>query len=454
MNIRNTLILLIIFAVLAGYVYFIEVKRQSEKEKIEEQSNKLFSLVKDSISVLDFRNSNGDFVVKKINDEWKIIKPLETGADKVTINSIISILLNATKETHFKVVPAELPQYGLNDRAVIVHVEDNQGERDSLRLGDKTPVGSSVFSNKTDTLVFTVSQNVKSQFEKKLFDIRDKKLLHFKRADVRKITIHNPYGRYVIEKSGVSDWLLKKIDRPADNSKISSILSKLENNLAKAFVDEEGRNMRKYGLSRPAFRVDLQLGPDQGQKRFMISRKIDGKYYAKDDARKPIFEIDSMLVKDINKKLNDFRSKDLASFNRSEVDRITFSYGDTLFSCLKDTSDEWQLDETGGKPLEKSKIQSFFSSLDYTNVTDFVEDGKINQARYGFDHPTLKISLYQGDRLLTEVKLGKIENDKIYAMTNQYDSVYKIGKSKLKDLKLKINDIVVKENKEETQEST
>jgi hypothetical protein len=341
-----------------------------------------------------------------------------------------------------------MAQYGLTDQAVKVQVEDKLGEQDSLRLGDKTPVGANVFAAKTDTSIFTVSQSIRSQFEKKLFDIRDKKMLHFKRADVRTITIKNPHGTITIDKDGSSDWKLKNIDRAADNSKVSSLLSKLENNRVKAFVDENGRELKKYGLTRPAFQVGLDLGQDLGQRNLMISKKLNGKYYGKDEDRKPIFEIDSSLVKDVKEKVADFRSKDLASFNRSDVDRIMISYADTLFSCLKDTSDEWWLDEIGGKPLDKSKIQSFFSSLDYTNIAEFIKDGNIEPAKYGLSKPSLQISLYNGEDMIIQVKLGKIVGDNVYALTNQYDSVYLIPKSKIKDLKLKLSDIELAEKPE------
>jgi hypothetical protein len=448
MKIRNTVILLFIFVVLAGYVYIVEVKQHSKKEKAEEKAKKVFTMPKDSVNTLKIRNANGEFLLKKVDQDWEISTPLETEADGSTINSMLTSLFGATKESVFDVQPPQMAQYGLTDQAVKVQVEDKLGEQDSLRLGDKTPVGANVFAAKTDTSIFTVSQSIKSQFEKKLFDIRDKKMLHFKRADVRTITIKNPHGTITIDKDGSSDWKLKNIDRAADNSKVSSLLSKLENNRVKAFVDENGRELKKYGLTRPAFQVGLDLGQDLGQRNLMISKKLNGKYYGKDEDRKPIFEIDSSLVKDVKEKVADFRSKDLASFNRSDVDRIMISYADTLFSCLKDTSDEWWLDEIGGKPLDKSKIQSFFSSLDYTNIAEFIKDGNIEPAKYGLSKPSLQISLYNGEDMIIQVKLGKIVGDNVYALTNQYDSVYLIPKSKIKDLKLKLSDIELAEKPE------
>ena len=278
MKLRNTILLFIIFAVLAGYVYLVEFKKHEKDEEAKEEEKKVFTFEKDSINTIYFSNFNGKFTVKRIQDEWRITEPLYTGAEETTINSMLSSLTGAKKETEFLIQPEEIRQYGLGTNVMFVRTETNQGESDSIWFGQKTPVGSFVFANKTDTMVFTTNQSVKTSFEKKLFDIRDKNLLHFNQSDVRKVILKNKYGKLEFEKVGGSDWNFININRPADNGKLSSILSRLSNNKAKSFVDEEGKETRKYGISRPAIEVDLILGPAQGEKNFKISKKIKEKY--------------------------------------------------------------------------------------------------------------------------------------------------------------------------------
>jgi hypothetical protein len=444
MKLRNTIVLFILLVALGTYVYLVEFKKHEKTEAAKKESKKVFLFQQDSLQSITFRNVNGSFTVRKIQGQWKVTDPLYTEADESTINSMLASLLTAEKDNEFTIDPGRVADYGLDNRAVYVKLETNQGEQDSIRLGENTPVGSFVFSNKTDSLVFTISQSVKNNFSKKLFDIRDKKILHFKRADVQQIMVQNSFGKFDFEKTDASDWTLQNINRPADNTKISGLLSKLENNRIKEFVDEEGSQLKKYGLDKPAYQVDLLLSPEQGQKRLFISREVGKKYYARDESRRPIFEVDSFLVKDINQKINDFRTKDLASFNRSDINRITVEYADTLFTCLKDTAGKWFLQDSNGQALQQQKINSFFSNLDYTSVNEFVKDGGYNPSSYGLDRPQLKLSLFKDDDLQLEVKLGKNKDKNIYAATNQYQSVYLIAETKLKELKLKIDDIIEK----------
>ncbi len=444
MNLRNTLILLAILLGLSAYVYFVEVKQHEKKEQAAAEADKLFTISKDSVESFTFTNNNGTFRVKKIQGEWKITEPVYTDADESGINSMLTTLLDANKITEFDVTPGELKEYGLNDRALKLRVTTGQGETDSLWLGDKTPVGAYVFSAKTDSMVYTVNQTVKTNFEKKLFDIRDKKLLHFQRNDVRKITVDNRHGDLIFDKATPSEWMITNINRPADNGKVSSILSRLENNRAKSFVDEEGTQLRKYGLSDPAIQVTLLLGPEQGQKKLTISREIDGKFYAKDETRKPIFEVDSLLVKDLKHDVPYFRSTDLLQFSRSDVDSFIIRYGDTLVSCVKDTAGNWMMTEPENAAIVSNKVNTFFSKLDFTTIADFVKDGSYKESRYGLDNPVLTISLFDGGEKMREVKLGSRKDGNIYAATDQYPSVYLIPESKLKDFKLKPEEIMEK----------
>ena len=442
MKFRNTLILFILLVALGAYVYFVEIKKHQKTEESQKASKKVFTLLQDSLQSIMFRNDNGSFSLKKIQGQWKITDPLYTEADETTLNSMLSSLLNAEKDKEFSIAPEELSDYGLDNRAVLVTVETNQGEKESIRMGDNTPVGSFVFSTESDSQVFTINQSVKNNFTKKLFDIRDKKILHFKRADVQQIILHNPFGKFDFEKASATDWNLRNINRLADNTKISGLLSKLENNRIKEFVDEEGSQLKKYGLDKPEYQIDLSLGPEQGQKRLFISRAVGKKYYARDESRKPIFEVDSFLVKDINQKITDFRTKDLVSFSRSDINRISWEYPDTLFSCVKDTAGNWLVDDQARQAVQQQKISSFLSNLDLTSIVEFVKDDTYDPASYGLDRPQLKLTLYQDADLQVEVKLGKTKDKNIYTVTNQYQSVYLIAESKLKELKLKLADII------------
>jgi len=440
MKLKNTLIMFLVLVALAAYVYFGEIQKGQEKKKLKAEQEKIFHFNKDSVVTFEVENQYGKFVFRRVDNEWRVIQPLETEADEAVIRSILGNLEAAKKEQIFSISPEDKSQYGLEGNVIRVKIFTRDGKEDSLIFGDKTPVGSNVFAAKVDTLVYTTNDYVKNALDKKLFDWRDKKLLHFKREEIKKLVIYNPYGRFEFEKLSGTKWRLVNIKRPADSGKLSSIISKLEYNRAQKFVDEEGKLLRKYGLVKPPFKVELFLGQEKGRQVLNISRKIGGKYYARDESRKPIFQIDSTLIKELNRPLKEFRDKNFVHLDfdkRKLVDKIVITYGDTTLVTVKDSSDVWYLDEPGKPRIKDPRMRTFMTDLDLATARDFVADDNLNLKKYGLDKPQLNVKLYQGDKLMLEASFGKLVGDKVYAMSSEYPTVYLLHKKTLDNLKLK-----------------
>jgi hypothetical protein len=448
MSMKNTIILFFALVVLGGYVYLVEIKKHQADQEIEETSKKVFNVEKDSIDYLSIKNSNGQFVLKKSQNEWRIVEPLNTGTDESTLNSMLNNLSSTNKENEFSVDPSELSDYGLGDWAIAVHYQIKDERSDSVRFGDKTPVGAYVFATINDSTVFTTNEYIKNSYDKKLFDIRDKKLLHFNRNNVRRMIMRTSYGTYEFEKNDQSNWDISTIKRPADDTKLSSILNKLGNNNIKEFVDEEGNRLKEFSLDKPKYEIELQLTTEEGKRTLSISKKIDNKYYAKDSDRKPIFVPDSNLVNEMNKKITEFRDPDLVDFETNEINRLKIEYNDTLITANKDTAGNWSVEGYETREVKSGNINSFLSDLKYSRISEFIKDGKYEPAVYGFDQPSLKISMFKENQFYIEVTLGNKKDEKIFATTNVYDSVYLIIASKLKDLKLKLDDILEPELEE------
>lgn len=444
MSFKTTVILFIILIIVAAYFYFFEVVGHKKKEAEKEAAQQLFQFEPDSVNVLKIKNQYGEFEFQKIQGEWRITGPLYTDAEENLITSALNNLRDAKKDKEFSIKPNQKKDYGLGEKSVKVWINLKSGLVDSLDLGDNTPVGSSVFVSNLDTMVFTIPQYMKTSLDKKLFDWRNKNLLRFKSNDVQRMVIRKSGLKYEFEKTGASDWNFLTINRPANTTMMTSILSKLENNKVKEFVDEEGTSLAKFGLSNPPCQIDLFLGENQGKKSITISRKVNNKYYAKEDSRKPIFEIDSALVKDIKKPQFDFRDKKLVKIERNSIVRVVIEYNDTLLTCIKDTANEWHLNDAEKSLVKNSEITSFLSNVSNTTISEFVVDEPKSVGGYGLENPNLKIQFFNGDSKILDIKFGKTKDNNVYAMTNQYNSVYLLSKNQYNRLKLQRDKIVEK----------
>lgn len=443
MNFKTTIILIVLLLLFGGYYLVFEVWKYEKEEKKKEISQQVLHFESDSVSSIKLKNLHGEFEFEKTETGWQIRKPVSAEAEKSTITSALSSLKNAKKENEFSVAPAELKDYGLDARATTIRISLLDGSSDSLRLGDKTPVGTSVFSAKTDTMVFTVPQTVKTTLDKKLFDWRFKKMLQFAKDDVQRLVVHTPKRKIEFQKKGPKLWEIVSIKRPAQRRFIDNILNKLRNTNVKAFVDEEGKNLKKYGLTRKGYKIELFLGPQQGKKTLFISRRMKNKYYARDDSRKPVFEIDSTLIKEIDKSIQEFRSKDMAIFESNDINKFIAQFGDTTFVCVKDTSGDWYLDEPGRPKLKEYSMRSFLTNLEFSQIEKIVSDNVKNLQKYGLDRPQMKAQLFKDNKKVLEIRFGNIKDDQVYAMTDQYDSIYLITKSRLNRARLKREEMLL-----------
>ncbi|TFG96942.1 MAG: DUF4340 domain-containing protein, partial [Calditrichales bacterium] len=207
MNTLKTLLLFTILAILAAYVYFYEVEGGKERDADAALAEKIIDFEPDSVKTIEIRSLFGPYVFARTSAGWDIREPVNTGGDKTNIDGLLTTLKNLKKDREFAIKRGEEKNYGLVGRSFLVTLEFNNGQRDSVRFGDETPVGGKIFISKGDSLVYTVVASAKSSVNKQLFDWRDKSLAKLKLSDVMEFKIKNSHGLFQLQKEG-NNWEL------------------------------------------------------------------------------------------------------------------------------------------------------------------------------------------------------------------------------------------------------
>ncbi len=445
MKFKNTLVLLVLFLVLGGYVYWVEIKGAKEKAAEEEASQKLFEFVQDSLTQVTLTNQHGDFAFVRRNNIWYLEKPVSDLANEQNLTAALDNLETLKYKTRFTISPQEVEEFGLGSRALVIQLTDNAGNTDSLRIGDDTPVGSDVFAAKTDTVVYTIPRYVKIALNKKLFEWRDRHLVLFDRQDVQSLTVKNPHGSVLIENRGDDLWWLPEIDRKADERRVSKILTELKTSRIKEFIDEFN-SLKAYGLEKPRYEITLNLGPERGTRILRISRKIDDKYYGQNLERQSIFVVPASVVEAVDLTLKQWRSPDIVQFERLKVAKIVYTTPDSNVVITKDTTNGSWYWETEGRPkLRVTDMVSYLFDIDHFNADDFVVDGEFNPARYGLNNPSLHLQLYdETGQMVAEIKVGKRKGHRYYATSNQSKTVYLVTEDEVNQIRLNLNKMIEK----------
>ncbi len=448
---RNTIILLIIAAALGAYVYFYEIKGEEKRKEQEQYEKQLMHFEQDSVTAIEIKSAGGDFVMQKSRDGWRIEEPVSTGADNAPINSLLRSLSGAEKKRTFHITPEELTRYGLGMGALKVKLTMNDGSSDSLFFGAKSSVGNNIYVNKLDTLVYMTSANIKNNAEKSLFDWRDKKTVHFDKNRIRTFTLTNPQGQFTFVKED-GEWKLSQpIETNADPSKVDAVLNKLANGSIKSVESERaGNNLARFGLHRPAYRIDLYAGKEKAKSSVAFSKLSENRSYGKDAVRPHVFTVDSNYIDPLDKSLYDFRDRSIVAFDKNRADRINLLYDGMLVRLQKDTSGSWFTEDS--VKAKSWKVNSVLNTLKNLKAERFVKEDPRYLMPFGLVNPGGKIEVFASDNKLAELNIGNQEGDFVYVQNPARKPVVTIRKSKLDQLFPKEDQLL--EQPETNQEAT
>jgi len=144
---RNTALLLVIFALLAGYVYFFELKRE---EPPKFQFVQVLELEKDQIKSLEVQDNEGGKAVKVVKGEdgvWRMEKPFSAEADQNRLEGLIGRVAQLRASRMFT-EELNLADFGLAEPAYTVRIGLADGSEYVLQVGDENPQGSGYYLRK------------------------------------------------------------------------------------------------------------------------------------------------------------------------------------------------------------------------------------------------------------------------------------------------------------------
>ncbi|MFH1007367.1 MAG: DUF4340 domain-containing protein, partial [Candidatus Latescibacterota bacterium] len=423
-----------------------------EREQAQQQAKRIFVFEDNQVRGLSLTQSGEEIVLAKAADgQWTITAPIETDADKGAVDSVVRNLRDAQTDRVVADSTAELSPYGLDDPAVKVSLLLEEERTDTLFLGDESPTGSYVFAKMGRSHeVFTASSSLLAEVGKGLFDLRDKRVLGFEKNDVEKLELKQRGGPlFVLSKAG-SEWMMEQPRKLlGDQDEVNKILTKLNSGKAQTFVTEKPDHPRSYGLDGPDIEVTLWLGKDKAKKLLKIGDREDpNRYYAQDEARDPVFTVDSTLVQELRKDLFALRDKKVVRFERSRIDQIDLVYADSSIVCQKDTSDTWRVTVPVVHAAKKWKVSGMLSDVASLVAEEFVAEQAGDLSRYGLDAPKVTLRLWEGSKILTEVLLGNTKGNLVYAKVADRETVYLVKSRMLEKLSPKVADLLDEEKKE------
>ena len=375
MKIRQLLAAVIVLAALTATLYWSNRHKPIE-DAAKAAANapvKILSFQKDDISKLEIKRKNGEVLdlSRTGSQNWKITSPTSLIGDADAVSTILYALSPLETDRVIEEKASDLKTYGLAEPAVEVSATGKDGKPQKLLVGDDVPTGGSTYAMLAgDPRVFLISSSAKTNFDKGLKDLRDKRLLPVDFNNISKIEIVSSKLDLAFSSSN-GQWLLQAPKNVrGDTSKLEGVVEKLR--LATMDPSAPDTDTKKAASSFSSGKpIATVKATDASGSQELQVRKSKDDYFAKTTAMEGAFKVTKELGEAIDKNLDDFREKRLFDFAESNPEKIEMHSGTKSYFLTRSGEDWW----SDGKKMDALNIDSFIRAIRQLSATKFLSAG-------------------------------------------------------------------------------
>ncbi len=427
--IRNLLLALCAMVILAAgtalYAYYALFVGGQERVVAEEAAKQIVSLGQDEIreitivrheSALDETTT---LRAVKQEDAWRLEEPLQASGDSSAWDGIARSLAEAKHVSRFpfeELASADLGQFGLATPDLIVSVAGIGGaSAATLAIGKKNPVGggspggpggqstgsSQVYARfGRDEAVLTMAESVKNTVDKKLFDLRDKRIVTFETDDVRRVEVGDGESKYRLDRLDGDRWQISQpFEAQADGIGVRGFISKVDNARIKQFIDETPSDYGTYGLTDEATRVVFWVG-DAADTSGWVSQAVllgatsevtPSNVYTKRESQDNVFAVELSAFA-FPGDANALRLQKIVPVSTWDVNHLAISVAGEKIIEVSKSAGEWQQNHPVTGKATWSSVNDLLKDVCDLKVAEFVSEGG-DLSELGLDENDLVIEL-------------------------------------------------------------
>ena len=410
----STIVLVLVLAGLVSYIYFVDSKRDPTGSTAKEKP--FTSVQADDIEEVQIKSAEGETTrLQKADGRWEVVEPVKAAADTGEATTIASSLASLEIQRVVDENATDLKQYGLEPaRIEIAFRPKGQKDLKHLQIGEKTPTGSDLYARFPDQKrVFLVSSFLDSTFNKNTFALRDRRILVFDRNMVDGLELTSGTSKTRLVKSG-SDWrLASPISVRADFAAVEGALERLSSTQMQGIVDPEGKDLAKYGLTKPTGTIAVNTGSSSAT--LTLGSTDNALLFAKDSSRPMVFTVAPVLKDDVIRTVADFRRKDLFDGRAFTATRAELKRGTETVVLEKtkgkDGADVWK---SSGKDVDSAKADDLLTKVTGLRAASFEE-----QAHPSLKSPALVVTVSFGENKQETVTFARSGTDVVASRADE-----------------------------------
>jgi hypothetical protein len=435
-NTRTTAILAILLAILLGAYYFTEVRGV---RKDPDEAKRLFTAKPEDVEALELHAGGTDIRLQRQDGGWRVEQPIQAKGDAAAIGALAASLVGARAERTLEELPKSLADFGLDNPDLIVRFRargDSQWRR--LEFGGKNPTGAWAYVRVDEKpQVILVADTLRAELRRPVLDLRDKSVMDVEAERVTRLVVQRGAQEPLELQRGAQWEIVKPVKARADEWRVSGLVRRLAAAKAKAFAAEPATDLKRYGLDRPAVRLELWEKDAAAPKVLALAEPKDKPdlLYGRNEGTMTVVELDKALVTDVPKDAWEIRDKSLFRYANKDVKKVRLAWGGAALAVEREGEAKWKVAEPAAGAADESRVTDLLFKLTALRADGVAAEHAGTPDRYGLDRPELTITVTGADgKPLGALLLGKEERAERYVQIQGEPAVYTIPSKDLKDL--------------------
>jgi len=264
----------------------------------------------------------------------------------------------------------------------------------------------------------------------------EEKLVALSSDEVSKIIFKKPEETITFEIDEKGEWLIREpLEAQADKYEVNRLAEDFSDLRIERVVEEMSEDPGKYEI--PQKEISLYFKDKEQPVKILVGMEnpLDNTFFAKREDEERVVLVPSHLKSLLEKKIFDFRKKDIFNFETDSVKNIRLRAKKIQWEATR-KEEEWFLTKPAGALAKSSQINDILSSLSNLKAKEFISEDKIKEElnKFGLDHSEYKITLsIPSENQEIMFSLQK-EEDKVYATTSLSSKIVETEESILSDL--------------------
>ena len=444
MKFQGTAMMSAVFLSLGLYYFFVDLPAGQKEEAEKERSEKILPLEVEQVLEFSLTGTGDPIALKrKAPHSWKLIRPLSASGDSAEVETFLSEIENLKKTRVVEENPKDLSIYGLSAPLLKIHFKFENKKEETLLFGDESPMGGNLYIKRESHPAVMMAPASRSQFEKSVYNFRDKTLLNFSTGTIKHIQIISEKKNLELKKKGDVWEISGDVDAQGDKDAIMNFLQSIQFSRVREFVDENPDSLEPYGLNPPALKLILESEQGEIHTLYLGNPKGEKGYFGKINDSKNIVLVDPKLFDALSQKAVEFLDKTLLAFEEKEILELSLRSKNETLRMVRGESNHWDILSPVKTTADLSTINSLLFDLKEARIAEFIKISLDIPKTFGLDAPRKSFSLKMKDGKTWTLQLGNETSDgqQVFANRSGESTVFSISKEAVNKLFRSLHDL-------------